>query len=179
MPAGRKAGHSPSGPVAGPLSQSREFLPRLSVCSDGLRLTQGAGLGYFQHQGTELYLEALKRAVDPTGRVLEIFNTDQGCRFTSAEWTGPPQPGLGVKISMDGKGLLSGGPAATTTCDPTQTHGSLHSGEARLSATHRGALRLHSVCPISEHFAAAIQIVIDSAPMRGYIFPVPSYPSLG
>ncbi len=33
----------------------------------------------------------------------EIFNTDQGCQFTSAEFT-EPLLALGVKISMDGKG---------------------------------------------------------------------------
>jgi len=53
--------------------------------------------------GTDLCLEALERAVSSTGRVPEIFNTDQGCQFTSAEWTGSLS-GLGVKISMDGKG---------------------------------------------------------------------------
>jgi putative transposase len=35
--------------------------------------------------------------------VPDIFNTDQGCQFTSAEWTGHLKE-LGVKISMDGKG---------------------------------------------------------------------------
>jgi len=53
--------------------------------------------------GTELCLEALGRAVSSTGRVPEIFNTDQGCQFTSAEWTGRLTQ-LGVKISMDGRG---------------------------------------------------------------------------
>ena len=53
--------------------------------------------------GTDLCLEALERAVSSTGRVPEIFNTDQGCQFTSAEWTGRLSE-LGVKISMDGKG---------------------------------------------------------------------------
>ena len=53
--------------------------------------------------GTELCLAALERAVDSTGRVPEIFNTDQGSQFTSAEWTGRLSE-LGVKISMDGKG---------------------------------------------------------------------------
>ena len=36
-------------------------------------------------------------------RVPEIFNTDQGCQFTSAEFT-QPLLARGVKISMDGKG---------------------------------------------------------------------------
>jgi putative transposase len=53
--------------------------------------------------GTELCLEALEQALKATGKVPEIFNTDQGCQFTSAEWTGRLKE-LGVKISMDGKG---------------------------------------------------------------------------
>lgn len=53
--------------------------------------------------GTTLCLEALEKALKNTGKVPEIFNTDQGCQFTSAEWTGRLSD-LGVKISMDGKG---------------------------------------------------------------------------
>jgi putative transposase len=53
--------------------------------------------------GTDLCLEALENALRATGHVPEIFNTDQGCQFTSAEWTGRLS-GLGVKISMDGRG---------------------------------------------------------------------------
>jgi putative transposase len=53
--------------------------------------------------GTGLCLEALAMALDSTGRFPEIFNTDQGCQFTSAEWTGRLTE-LGVKISMDGRG---------------------------------------------------------------------------
>ena len=52
---------------------------------------------------TGLCLEALNYALGTTGRVPEIFNTDQGCQFTSAEWTGKLL-GLGIKISMDGRG---------------------------------------------------------------------------
>jgi putative transposase len=52
---------------------------------------------------TGLCLEALENALATTGRVPEIFNTDQGCQFTSAEWTGRLLD-LGVKISMDGRG---------------------------------------------------------------------------
>ena len=52
---------------------------------------------------TGLCLEALDNALAATGRVPEIFNTDQGCQFTSIEWTGKLL-GLGVKISMDGRG---------------------------------------------------------------------------
>ena len=45
---------------------------------------------------------AVQRAIAAHG-VPEIFNTDQGCQFTAAEFT---QPLLerGIKLSMDGKG---------------------------------------------------------------------------
>jgi putative transposase len=52
---------------------------------------------------TAFCIEALNLAVSREGRAPEIFNTDQGCQFTSAEWTGRLTE-LGVKISMDGKG---------------------------------------------------------------------------
>jgi putative transposase len=52
---------------------------------------------------TGLCLEALENALAAAGSVPEIFNTDQGCQFTSAEWTSRLL-GLGVKISMDGRG---------------------------------------------------------------------------
>jgi len=45
---------------------------------------------------------ALQEALDKFGRP-EIFNTDQGSQFTSAEWIGSLQ-NCGVAISMDGKG---------------------------------------------------------------------------
>ena len=52
---------------------------------------------------TGLCLEALENALTATGRIPGIFNTDQGCQFTSSEWTGRLLD-LGVKISMDGRG---------------------------------------------------------------------------
>lgn len=52
---------------------------------------------------TGLCLEALDNALINTGEVPEIFNTDQGSQFTSAEWT-DRLLALGVEISMDGKG---------------------------------------------------------------------------
>ena len=52
---------------------------------------------------TGLCLKALDNALRSTGNVPEIFNTDQGCQFTSEEWTGSLLD-LGTKISMDGKG---------------------------------------------------------------------------
>lgn len=47
--------------------------------------------------------EALEMAVRQSRRLPEIFNTDQGSQFTSQEWIGQLN-GLGIKISMDGKG---------------------------------------------------------------------------
>jgi putative transposase len=47
-------------------------------------------------------VEAVQRALDKYGPP-EIFNTDQGCQFTAAEFTEPLLE-LGVKLSMDGKG---------------------------------------------------------------------------
>ena len=52
---------------------------------------------------TGLCLEALENALTATGRIPEIFNTDQGCQFTSVEWT-ERLLDLGIKISMDGRG---------------------------------------------------------------------------
>ena len=49
---------------------------------------------------TGLCVEAMENALTHTGHVPGIFNTDQGCEFTSAEWIGRLS-GLGVKISMD------------------------------------------------------------------------------
>jgi len=52
---------------------------------------------------TSLCLLALERAKAHAGCVPDIFNTDQGSQFTSAEWITRLQ-GWGVKISMDGRG---------------------------------------------------------------------------
>lgn len=49
-------------------------------------------------------VRAVRRAIQLHG-VPEIFNTDQGCQFTSAEFT-QPLFALGVRLSMDGKGRL-------------------------------------------------------------------------
>ena len=46
--------------------------------------------------------QAVRRALAEFGPP-EIFNTDQGCQFTSAEFT-QPLLAAGVKLSMDGKG---------------------------------------------------------------------------
>jgi putative transposase len=47
-------------------------------------------------------VRAVRRAIAAHG-VPEIFNTDQGCQFTSAEFT-QPLLALGVRLSIDGKG---------------------------------------------------------------------------
>jgi putative transposase len=47
-------------------------------------------------------VRAVRRAISTHGAP-EIFNTDQGCQFTSAEFT-QPLLALGVRLSMDGKG---------------------------------------------------------------------------
>ena len=51
----------------------------------------------------ELCQRALDTAVAQSERLPEIFNTDQGSQFTSAEWTGKITA-LGIAVSMDGKG---------------------------------------------------------------------------
>jgi putative transposase len=52
---------------------------------------------------TSFCLDALNDAVKVAGCVPEIFNTDQGCQFTSAEWIAAVE-GRGIRVSMDGKG---------------------------------------------------------------------------
>ena len=52
---------------------------------------------------TAFCVEALKEAVATAGCVPEIFNTDQGCQFTSNDWIGAVE-GLGIQVSMDGRG---------------------------------------------------------------------------
>lgn len=47
-------------------------------------------------------VRAVERAIAQHG-IPEIFNTDQGCQFTSAEFT-QPLLARGIKLSMDGKG---------------------------------------------------------------------------
>lgn len=51
---------------------------------------------------TRFCAEALQEALDKYGNP-EVFNTDQGCQFTSAEFTGILEA-RGIAISMDGKG---------------------------------------------------------------------------
>ena len=51
---------------------------------------------------TDFCIEAVQEAITRYGAP-EIFNTDQGCQFTSAEFTGLLEH-HGIQISMDGKG---------------------------------------------------------------------------
>lgn len=51
---------------------------------------------------TDFCVEAVNEAIARYGRP-EIFNTDQGCQFTSGEFT-QVLAGHGIRISMDGKG---------------------------------------------------------------------------
>jgi putative transposase len=51
---------------------------------------------------TGFCLEALAEAVSTYGSP-EIFNTDQGCQFTSKAWVDQLES-LGIKVSMDGRG---------------------------------------------------------------------------
>ena len=51
---------------------------------------------------SDFCVEALEEAITRYGRP-EIFNTDQGSQFTSAEFTGVLTAN-GIRISMDGKG---------------------------------------------------------------------------
>ena len=48
-------------------------------------------------------MEALREALIVAGRAPEIFNTDQGCQFTSRAWITTVEES-GAKVSMDGKG---------------------------------------------------------------------------
>ena len=48
-------------------------------------------------------VEAFEEALEATGRHPEIFNTDQGCQFTSRAWIAAVE-GCGARVSMDGKG---------------------------------------------------------------------------
>jgi len=51
---------------------------------------------------TDFCIEAVQEAINRHGKP-EIFNTDQGCQFTSLEFTGLLKD-IDIKISMDGKG---------------------------------------------------------------------------
>ena len=51
---------------------------------------------------TDFCMEAVQEAITRYGKP-DIFNTDQGCQFTSLEFTGLLKD-QGIQISMDGKG---------------------------------------------------------------------------
>jgi putative transposase len=52
---------------------------------------------------TSFCLDAVNDALTKYGKP-EIFNSDQGCQFTSEDFTGLLENDNGIKISMDGKG---------------------------------------------------------------------------
>ena len=52
---------------------------------------------------TSFCVKALRQAMERSSRTPEIFNTDQGCQFTSEDWTSVLLS-AGIRISMDGKG---------------------------------------------------------------------------
>ena len=52
---------------------------------------------------TSFCLEAFEEAQEVAGCAPEIFNTDQGCQFTSEGWIEAVE-GSGARVSMDGKG---------------------------------------------------------------------------
>lgn len=54
---------------------------------------------------SDFCVRALKRAIAEHGRP-EVFNTDQGCQFTSEDFTGELKAAT-IRISMDGKGRCS------------------------------------------------------------------------
>ncbi len=52
---------------------------------------------------TSFCLEALEEALEVAGCAPDIFNTDQGCQFTSDAWIEAVEA-AGAQVSMDGKG---------------------------------------------------------------------------
>lgn len=75
---------------------------RLSLCDPGLGQSSSVGVAAIQHVTTDFCLEAGREDVTRYG-CPEIFNTDQGCQFTSQEFTGFLQDQR-IQISMDGIG---------------------------------------------------------------------------
>jgi putative transposase len=83
---------------------------RLSGCRRWLVQPQGPGVEAVDHAGGRLSrIEALEEALARHGRP-EIFNTDQGSQFTSAEFI-KVLKNAETAIGMDGKGAQ----AATTS----------------------------------------------------------------
>src|SRR3954452_16419208 len=68
-------------------------------------------------------LEAVEEALAKYGKP-QIFNTDQGSQFTSAEFTGLLQKS-GIAISMEGKGAWRVQRVRRTTVEDDQVRGSL------------------------------------------------------
>ena len=67
-----------------------------------LVLEAGAELENQQHAGHRVCVDCLEEALQRYGNP-EIFNTDQGCQFTSESFTGVLKA-RGIAISMDGRG---------------------------------------------------------------------------
>ncbi len=56
-----------------------------------------------QHDGRDVVLERVKQSQSLRQLRPEIFNRDQGCQFTKAEWTST-LASWGGRIGMDGRG---------------------------------------------------------------------------
>lgn len=82
------------------------LLPIISECRAAVaianRTTSGISLFLSNTLSTDFCIEAVQEAINRYGRP-EIFNTDQGCQFTSLEFTGMLKDN-DIKISMDDKG---------------------------------------------------------------------------
>ena len=59
--------------------------------------------GLSNTQETTFCLKVLEEALSSQSEIPEVFNTDQGCQFTSLSWSERLKE-KGIKISMDGRG---------------------------------------------------------------------------
>jgi len=90
----------------------------------------------------ELCQRALEAAVGQCGGSLpEIFNTDQGSQFTSAEWTGKITA-LGMAVSMDGKGRWMDNVFIERLTAQRQIRGDLPAGACHGAGAGRGPARV-------------------------------------
>jgi hypothetical protein len=71
-------------------TEDKDYIITVSICNWNNTLT------------TDFCIEAVQEAINKHGKP-DIFNTDQGCQFTSLEFTGLLKDN-GIQISMDGKG---------------------------------------------------------------------------
>jgi len=72
---------------------------------------------------TDFWMEAVQEAITRYGTP-DIFNTDQGCQFTSLEFTGLLKD-QGIQISMDGIRVLAGQRVRRTTLEEHQIRGGI------------------------------------------------------